>query len=101
MTFSLTCIAWIFFRANSLFEAFNYIQNIGQFNLKIDYLNIERYAVEALLLVGFFVFIEWFNKDKEEPLSGRFSTFKLVTCVLLIFMLGSFSQPQEFIYFQF
>jgi len=100
-TFTLTCFAWIFFRADSISIALDYIKRIFTFTYGIEYLSIERYSVEILLLLFFFVIIEWFYKEKEEPISGRFESIKIITVILLIFVLGSFSNPQSFIYFQF
>jgi len=101
ITFMLTCLAWIFFRADSVTEAFSYIINMSDLSFRIEYLGIERYSVEILLLIFGFIVVEWFNRFKEEPISGRFDIVKLVVCVLAIFVLGSFSNPQDFIYFQF
>jgi alginate O-acetyltransferase complex protein AlgI len=100
-TFALTCFAWVFFRADSILIAFNYLNRILNFDFYIQYLRIDRYSVELLILIGVFVIIEWFNKCKEEPISGKYSLFKLILVVLGIITLGSYSNPQDFIYFQF
>jgi D-alanyl-lipoteichoic acid acyltransferase DltB (MBOAT superfamily) len=100
-TFTLTCIAWIFFRADTISIAVNYIKRIFTFNYKIEYLSIERYSVELLLLIFFFVLVEWFSKTKEEPISGKLEYLRVIVCILIIFVLGSYSNPQNFIYFQF
>jgi hypothetical protein len=48
-----------------------------------------------------FVFVEWQNKTKVEPISGRFATLKMAACLAAIIMLGTYSDYKEFIYFQF
>ncbi len=61
----------------------------------------ERYNYEILLLLGVFIIIEWFSRNKVEPISGRYSLLKLSFCILSILLLGLFSNYKEFIYFQF
>ncbi len=102
-TFSLTTVAWIFFRAKTISEAFAYIQRIFQFNFegKIQYLNFERYSVEFLLMLFFFILIEWNSREKEHPIIGNRTMLKAIVAVLLILVFGSYSNPSDFIYFQF
>lgn len=102
ITFCLTAFAWIFFRAKSITEALGYIQRLftnKQFNFQ--YLSIERYTYEILILLTVFVLVEWYNKYKIEPISGKYSWGKLFVCILAIMALGVFSDYKQFIYFQF
>ena len=101
-TFSLTCIAWIFFRSKTITDAFLYIKRMFE-NQKfsIEYFRIERYSNELLALVLIFVIIEWNNRHKLEPISGKWSWLKLSLCLAAIVALGIFSDYKEFIYFQF
>lgn len=102
VTFSLTCFAWIFFRAASITESFQYIKRLfTNLNFKWEFLNIERYNIEMLLLIGIFMLTEWFSRHHEHPIKGRFSFFKMAIIVLLILTLGVYSEHQNFIYFQF
>jgi D-alanyl-lipoteichoic acid acyltransferase DltB (MBOAT superfamily) len=101
-TFALTCLAWIFFRAKSITDAFEYIKRLfsnGVFSSQ--YLENERYNYELLLLVALFVVVEWNSRLKEEPISGKNSWLKLGLCLLAIVALGTYSDYKEFIYFQF
>jgi D-alanyl-lipoteichoic acid acyltransferase DltB (MBOAT superfamily) len=101
-TFFLVIIAWIFFRANNLFHAFDYLYRMLSFNFSIDKLGIERFSFEMLPLILILILIEWFSRHKEHPLKN--GTFIYAKAILLIFMImtfGSFSNMQEFIYFQF
>lgn len=101
-TFILTTIAWIFFRAKSISEALGYIQKmVTDFRFDSQYLNNERYNYELLLLVVVFVFVEWFNRSKLEPLSGKLSWVKVTLALLSLLAFGVFSDYKEFIYFQF
>lgn len=101
-TFSTICIAWVFFRAENISQAFEYIERMFfNTNYKIAYLSIERYSIELVGLILPFVIFEWFHKNKEHPFFGRFRILKLIMVILLLFILGKFFDYKEFIYFQF
>lgn len=100
-TFSLVCFLWIFFRADNNNMAFTYIKRVFDFSLGIEYLGNEHYSVELLILILAFVLVEWFSKLKEEPISGKNEFIKIILCILIIFIFGNYSNPQDFIYFQF
>lgn len=102
LTFGLTTFAWIFFRAKSITEAISYIKRMfSNLDFKFQYLSIERYTYEILILLLFFIVFEWNNKYKIEPISGKYSWVKLTVCIMAIIALGVFSDYKEFIYFQF
>lgn len=102
MTFAITTLAWIFFRAKTIHEAFNYIKRMfSDLNFSSQYLSIERYNYELIFLVLVFVLVEWNNRHKIEPISGKYSWLKLGLCMAAILALGVFSDIKEFIYFQF
>ena len=101
-TFALTSLAWIFFRAKTIGEAFEYIKRMfsnGIFNSQ--YLENERYNYELLLMVIAFVIVEWNYRTQVEPISGKYSWLKLTLCLMAIIALGTYSDYKEFIYFQF
>jgi alginate O-acetyltransferase complex protein AlgI len=101
-TFALTCLAWVFFRARSIGDAFDYITRIfTNQNFKVQYLENERYSYEILLLIFIFIFVEWNARTKIEPISGRYSWLKVTLCIAAIVALGTYSDYKEFIYFQF
>jgi hypothetical protein len=102
MTFMLSCLAWIFFRANSISQALRYIQQIfTDQHFSSQFLKNQRYNYELLFLIGAFVVVEWNSRTKVEPISGKYSGLKLVLCLAAILALGTFSDYKEFIYFQF
>lgn len=101
-TFSLTCIAWVFFRAKTITDAVLYLKRIitnGEFSSQ--YLKNERYNHELLLLIALFVLVEWFSRNKIEPLSGRGNMLKIALAIAAIIAFGTYSDYKEFIYFQF
>lgn len=102
MTFAITCLAWIFFRAKTIADALAYISRMftNQYFDK-QYFTISRYNYELLALVVLFVWVEWNNRTKVEPISGKYSWVKMGLCIAAIIALGVFSDYKEFIYFQF
>ena len=102
MTFAITCLAWIFFRAKTIADALAYISRMFT-NQHFDkqYFTISRYNYELLALVVLFVWVEWNNRTKVEPISGKYSWAKMGLCIAAIIALGVFSDYKEFIYFQF
>lgn len=101
-TFFLTCVAWVFFRARTITDAVLYLKRvITNHNFSFQYLDNERYSYELLLMIGIFVLIEWNNRNKIEPLSGKKSLLKLSLAILAIMAFGTYSDYKEFIYFQF
>lgn len=101
-TFTLACVAWIFFRANSIQIAFDYIRKIFTNGTFVSqFLPNQRYSYELLLLVLAFVLVEWNSRYKVEPISGKYSWLKMMLCILAIIALGTYADYKEFIYFQF
>ena len=102
VTFFLTVIAWIFFRAPNIAHAFNYLKQIfiGSRFFQLD-INIQPLVFIVLLLA-----VEWLHRDKAHGL--YLNTIKIkqpvrwgiyLGLIVLIFWFGA--EKQEFIYFQF
>lgn len=101
-TFMIVTLGWVFFRADSVGEAISYIQRILLFEHDVAMLQIERYPFEILPLLVVLLLFEWFARHKEFPLySNRWSLVKVIGVILFIVVFGSFSEIQDFIYFQF
>ncbi|SHM17984.1 MBOAT family O-acyltransferase [Flavobacterium chilense] len=101
-TFFITCVAWVFFRAKTITDAISYLKRVifnGDFNSQ--YLDNERYNYELLLMIGLFVWVEWKNRTKVEPLSGKRSMLRVILAIGAILAFGTYSDYKEFIYFQF
>jgi alginate O-acetyltransferase complex protein AlgI len=101
-TFLLTCVAWVFFRAKTITDAVLYLKRIfTNRDFAFQYLDNERYNYELLLMIGVFVLVEWNNRMKVEPISGKRSMLKMALAILAIIAFGTYSDYKEFIYFQF
>jgi D-alanyl-lipoteichoic acid acyltransferase DltB (MBOAT superfamily) len=103
VTFMLVTIAWIFFRSESVAQAFNFIGNIIQ-NTNGKSLEIENSKIIGYLITYFTFFIIsafWLYRKNNliqvsRPIQFAVSFFLLI----LISLFGEFSK-QSFIYFQF
>ncbi len=112
-TFLIVCIAWIFFRANNLYDSIYFIKNIFNFKLysienifKLGLPEHEFYA--AILFIVLLLFFESFNKRQavteivyKLPVIFRWSIYVIITYILIIFGVYGELTPKEFIYFQF
>src|SRR6056297_2461558 len=64
LTFALTVFAWIFFRANNLNHAINYISEIFSASLfTIPNVDIMRNASLTIILIAFFILFEWHGRE--------------------------------------
>jgi len=102
ITFFVTCIAWIFFRAESVTQAYEYIKRIctnGIFSVP------NPLPVKVLGLIGFMLVIEWINRERFHGLEiKRFNPWIrrvfYITIIYIILRYANFGN-NEFIYFQF
>jgi len=106
ITFLLVVIGWIFFRADSISIAFDYINKLFNFTLfDIPYLINRGYYIPLILSMILFFVVEWIQRNKKHGLqidnikfhSVKFSIYFVI--IALIFWLGG--KGQTFIYFQF
>lgn len=109
-TFLLTVFAWIFFRAENVGHAWQYIKGIFSSSLftvpEFDNYTFFKVGITSISLV-FFLMIEWMGRENEYAIEGlrvklnsqvyRWSFYVILWSVIFIFS----SNEQEFIYFQF
>jgi alginate O-acetyltransferase complex protein AlgI len=107
ITFSLTALAWIFFRSENVQNAFLYIYRMFSYNLlSIPSFNGFKNSLFVLLLVLFFLVLEWIGREKDCALSSLTNKmpklFNWFFYYSLIFLIIYFAGAQnEFIYFKF
>ena len=108
ITFSLTILAWIFFRAENIGHALSYLGTIfSQSILDFPKINISRlFTLQVIIMIFLFIIIEWNGRTSKyalEKIGFRWSKYQRLTLyfsiTLLIFMF--LGKEQEFIYFQF
>lgn len=103
LTFGLTVFGWIFFRAENMAHAIQYIKGIFQNTI---FSVPEIYATPVILLIAIFLFIEWIFRNKQYGLQFdnnkthkiiRWSSYIIISFLIAIF----FGKGSSFIYFQF
>lgn len=103
LTFSLATFAWIFFRAENITHAFNYVSGI--FNKSLFSLPTIR-PFYLLLLLILFIAIEWLGREENYAIAKLGLSWKrplrhalYYAMIIAIFLFGG--KEQQFIYFQF
>ena len=103
LTFSLTVLAWIFFRAKNLGDAFSYLSTIFSRSLMKS---PEVLPVIPLVLIVVFLIIEWLGRTRnfaiEKMAFGHpeFVRWSFYFCLITMVFIFS-GREQQFIYFQF
>lgn len=109
LTFSLSAIGWIIFRAESMPQAVAFFQAI----FDNQFLNLSVFPTKELFYAGlaiiFYVILEWNNRDKQHALQSisNFKFFKYrglrwsFYSMLIILLIMNTGKGQDFIYFQF
>ncbi len=107
-TFGLTVFAWIFFRAESLSKAKDYIFGILSSSILSPPILPDNFNLTIILiLVVLFFLIEWLGRESEFAISSFFVSwnwfFRWLFYFFLIFIIGLFMKTSEtpFIYFNF
>lgn len=105
LTFILVTIAWIFFRADTVTIAFNYIINMftGNFeSISFFIKSSKMILLSGISIMSIFIMLcfEFFAFRKEQK-EVRLNYLSSVFVILIILFLGSFKNPADFIYFQF
>jgi alginate O-acetyltransferase complex protein AlgI len=97
ITFLSVMLTWVFFRSDSVTEAFLYLLRMFT---DIAFPNVYRSGFIYVILI---VLFDWWNrKDERKPLNINSFYFRWTSYVILIILiLGHSGQKNEFIYFQF
>lgn len=104
LTFSMVTLAWVFFRAENITQAFLFVERIfiNDFNENVlfssnKYLLILLISVFSILILLFIEAIFYMENKIEVALNGKWLLF----LVVIIAFFGAFKNHSEFIYFQF
>lgn len=102
-TFFIVMFTWIFFRANNVGHAFNYIAQIFSLSLFTIPEILPKYTI---LIIALFFIVEWVGRDREYaiavfgskwPRIARWVMYYSIIIAILYFK----SSEQQFIYFKF
>jgi hypothetical protein len=107
ITFSLTVLAWVFFRAENISHALSYLSTIFSKSLfTIPHFSGMRHGLETAILIFVFLVIEWLGRNElfaierlgftwKRPV--RYAFYYSIVLAIFLFM----GKQQQFIYFQF
>ncbi len=107
ITFLLTIIAWVFFRANDIEHAGSYLS--GMFSSSVFSLPNypeTKHVITTLIMIGGLLIVEWYGRTNEFALEKfgvnwpkpiRLAMYYSIAIAILLFM----GEEQAFIYFQF
>jgi D-alanyl-lipoteichoic acid acyltransferase DltB (MBOAT superfamily) len=107
LTFFLTVIAWVFFRADTLTEAVHYLNLMfsSSFFTMPSFITPKAFMLYTYILICLFIAVEWVQRDKKFGLSieNLNRPFRWVIYTIVIGVIITFGQfgGAEFIYFQF
>ncbi|WP_339877001.1 MBOAT family O-acyltransferase [uncultured Algoriphagus sp.] len=109
VTFGLTVIAWIFFRARDLHHAFDYIAGIfSQSLFQVPVFSNRLGAAQVITFIIIFLGFEWIGRDQQFAIANlglkwkrpvRYTMYYTLIIIIMYNSLGN--SNQEFIYFQF
>ena len=107
ITFCLTVLTWIFFRAENIGLAISYISKIFSPSLiSIPAFEGKAGAFTAIILIILFIVIEWNGREQQYAIAGfglkwkrlfRWTFYSIIISAIYIFSV----EGQQFIYFQF
>ncbi|MET0394929.1 MAG: MBOAT family O-acyltransferase [Chitinophagaceae bacterium] len=103
VTFVLVVLAWVFFRSPTIQDALHYLGGI----FSPDLLQMPQVLPKmVLLLIAFFMLIEWIGRERHFALAGIGLKWKRPLrwgfyCLLALLILSYTGKEQQFIYFQF
>lgn len=109
ITFLLVLLGWIFFRAESISQAFEYIGGIlnsSLFSIPFPDIDTQAYLKLLILLIIAFVIIEWIGRGNAYAVEKlglnwkraiRWSFYIFIILIIISFR----GEQQQFIYFQF
>ena len=103
LTFSMTCFAWIFFRADTFWDAIRYIS--GFCSLSLFTLPLLGPGDLKLLILAFII-IEWIGREQPYAIAELGTKWPLllrwsIYYILIIFIVINYGKNKAFIYFQF
>jgi alginate O-acetyltransferase complex protein AlgI len=105
-TFSLTVLAWIFFRSETISQAVEYISGIFSTSLFALPSGLSLKMILVILLIGVSLLVEWVHRTKQHGLefnlqktSKSFRWVSYYCLIIAIIWLGG--EQENFIYFQF
>ena len=104
-TFLLVSLAWVFFRSDSISDAFHYLSGMVNFDdltPNYFYKNAKYALLSAITFTSivFLIGVEWKNVRNRNA-EIQFNKITLFALLLMLFCMGTYRNQMSFIYFQF
>lgn len=103
LTFTVTVLAWVFFRAESVTHALHFLQGIFSWSL---FSFPQIMPTKLIGFLAFFLLIEWLGREQQHAIAAfwknrhRFLRYAFYYA-LIVAIIWFGGKEQEFIYFQF
>jgi D-alanyl-lipoteichoic acid acyltransferase DltB (MBOAT superfamily) len=107
ITLCIVLIAWVFFRADNIEHAINYLSDIFSSSLfSIPHFAGMRNLLSIIILTGFFFLIEWYGREQQFAIANlgikwkrpiRYAMYYAIIMAIFLFS----GAGKQFIYFQF
>ena len=98
-TFLLVTIGWVFFRSETIINAFEYLYSMCfNFNISTDF------SPKIVLYIFILIFVDWTQRVDERNLFSNYPklAYRIFTLICLLLILINFKkESQQFIYFDF
>lgn len=106
LTFFLVIIGWVFFRAESIGVAFDYLGGIFTSSLfEVPFLMNRVFYIPLFINILILLTAEWLQRDKQHALEFKTENLHLLQYVIYLVLIGLIfwfgGEPEQFIYFQF
>lgn len=109
VTFGLTVLAWIFFRAENIAHAIEYLSGMFSSSLfSAPDIEGKREALLRIALIIIFMMVEWFGREQKYAIENMDKILRrslrwvcYILIIVSIYIFGNNSESIEFIYFQF
>jgi hypothetical protein len=99
-TFSMVCVAWVFFRAESVGEAVEYLGAAFFESEATASLGLKT-ILENSFLISLLIAFEFFQQRIEQKDPSRRITWSAYILIILLLILFAQNEAANFIYFQF
>lgn len=107
-TFSLLCVAWVFFRADSIGDATSYLWRIGttaHLNPSLFFAFFSHKAFEPVLMILILITVEWVQRQRQHGLEISHIAWRPARWLIYYGIIAAIyfygAEKQDFIYFQF
>ena len=104
ITFALTTLAWVFFRADTLQIALEYFRGVFDWH-SFATLDLSFFKLTAFVWIGVMVFVDWLQRTGEIPswwLASRMQLVRWVVYAVVVWVcVKNLNGGSSFIYFQF